>query len=105
MRALGRHIVTEQRLEASDTTKSKKEPEKTKFFLKPHIKMDELPFSKYYIQTKVGYSAAWVLCVCKTSTNCVQTHDHQDKNCSSARNIKSVISHRPTDLCYMLSSM
>jgi len=35
MTALGRHIVMEQRLEASDTTKSKQESEKTKFFLKP----------------------------------------------------------------------
>jgi hypothetical protein len=37
MTALGRHIVMEQRLEASDTTKSKQEPEKTKLFLKPQI--------------------------------------------------------------------
>jgi len=29
MTALGRHIVMEQHLEASDTTKSKQEPEKT----------------------------------------------------------------------------
>jgi hypothetical protein len=76
MTVLGRHIVLAQRLVASDTMKSKEELEKTKFFLKPQINDGRIVL---YPDTGSVQCCLVALCVCRTSINFVQTHDHHEK--------------------------